>query len=89
MSNDTDSRDIRPNNGRAPKTLTGCLALACAVLEGIQNDHPGALAMGLIGDAKNFCMDALTQNEHEEAEMRLAGLPLTSHERLGISDVNA
>lgn len=69
----TDSRSILPNNGRAPKTLNGCLALACEVLESIENDYPDALNMGLIADAKRMVMDALHANEYEEAELRLAG----------------
>ena len=68
-----DSRSILPNNGKAPKTLAGCLALAVQVLEGIQQDHDGALCLLLIGDAKNMLIEALTSNEYEEAVDRLNG----------------
>ena len=74
MKTAANSRSIFPNNGRAPATLIGALSLACQVIEGIQNDYPSALNSALIADAKNLMMEALTANEYEEAELKMAGL---------------
>ena len=79
MTTSEDNRSIAPNNGRAPKTLIGCLVLAVEVIEGLQNDHPDLLNAGLVMDAKNLMLQALHANEYEEAEMRLASLAATDH----------
>ncbi len=78
----TDSRSILPNNGRAPKTLTGCLSLAIQVIEGAQVDHADMLNAGLVADAKRMLIDALHANEYEHAEMAMFnGATGYDHER--------
>jgi hypothetical protein len=72
MSDSTTT--IQPNNGIAPKTLLGCLSLATQILEGILTDHPDALHIVQIIQARDLAMAALKANEYEAANEYLIPL---------------